>query len=349
MVSSRWKQRPGGSTWGDYGADDQLGRLNLLTPAKVLEGIREVREGKAFCLSMPLDFPGGAVINPRRGPPKLAPTTELGCPCFNFPMSRLDSRNDDVLCDDQVTLALQYSTQWDSFAHVGAFFDTQGDGRQEKVFYNGYKANQDVVGPFDYGPGATDKVPVAGPYVAHALDISNLARQGMQGRAVLIDLKKHFGLERRSVSHADVMKVIEADRIDLRAGDMVIFRTGFTEVLVQMNRQPDVEVLNRTGCVLDGRDPALLQWVTDSGVVALCADNYAVEGLPAREALGRRPGLPLHQHCLFKLGVPLAELWWLADLADWLAAHDRTAFLLTAPPLYLPRAVGSPVTPVATV
>jgi len=37
----RWKQRPPGSTWGDFGADDQLGRLNLLTPAKVLQGIAE--------------------------------------------------------------------------------------------------------------------------------------------------------------------------------------------------------------------------------------------------------------------------------------------------------------------
>ena len=41
----RWKHRPEGSTWGDWGDDDQLGRLNLITPAKVLEGIAEVKEG----------------------------------------------------------------------------------------------------------------------------------------------------------------------------------------------------------------------------------------------------------------------------------------------------------------
>ena len=29
----------------------------------------------------------------------------------------------DVVCDDLVLLTLQYSTQWDSFAHVGALFD----------------------------------------------------------------------------------------------------------------------------------------------------------------------------------------------------------------------------------
>src|ERR1051325_5411892 len=67
----RWKRRPAGSTWGDWGPDDQLGRLNLLTPDKVLKGIAEVKEGKTFCLSMPLDYPGGNIVNPRRHPPKL--------------------------------------------------------------------------------------------------------------------------------------------------------------------------------------------------------------------------------------------------------------------------------------
>ena len=34
MTTPRWKHRPEGSTWGDWGPDDQLGRLNLLTPDK---------------------------------------------------------------------------------------------------------------------------------------------------------------------------------------------------------------------------------------------------------------------------------------------------------------------------
>ena len=70
----RWKQRPEGSTWGDFGDDDQLGRLNLLTPAKVLEGLAEVRSGQTFCLSLPLDYPGGSALNERRLPPVLRPS-----------------------------------------------------------------------------------------------------------------------------------------------------------------------------------------------------------------------------------------------------------------------------------
>jgi len=347
-MTKRWRQRPEGSTWGDFGEDDQLGRLNLLTEDKVREGIAEVRLGKTFCLSLPLDYPGGTVLNPRRHPPKLSPTLQDGCPCFNFPLSRLDARNNDVLCDDQVLLALQYSTQWDSFSHVGSFFDPMGDGRLEKVYYNGFKANEHVLGPLDYRD--TGDVALDGPHGARALDVSSLARKCLQGRAVLVDLKKHFGLGRTYVGYRELIHVLEHDGITVRPGDMVVFRTGFTEVLVKMNKSPNKDILDATGAVLDGRDDALLQWISEAQVSALIADNYAVEGLPAREStLGQRPSLPLHQHCLFKLGVPLAELWWLTDFADWMNKHQRHAFLLTAPPLNLPGAVGSPVSPVATV
>ena len=52
MPNPRWKIKPAGSTWGDFGPDDQLGRLNLVTPEKVKQGVAEVREGK---LVLPLD------------------------------------------------------------------------------------------------------------------------------------------------------------------------------------------------------------------------------------------------------------------------------------------------------
>ena len=69
MSNPRWTRRPEGSTLGDWGPDDQLGRLNLLTQQKVLQGIAEVKEGRVFCLSLPLDYPGGAILSPRRHPP----------------------------------------------------------------------------------------------------------------------------------------------------------------------------------------------------------------------------------------------------------------------------------------
>ena len=96
-------------------------------------------------------------------------------------------------------------------------------------------------------------------------------------------------------------------------------------------------------------DTRLQQWVTETKLVALISDNYAVELMPTSFAPGDCVMLPLHHHCLFKTGVNLGEIWQLSELADWLRKNNRSRFLLTAPPLRLPGAVGSPATPVATV
>ncbi len=87
----------------------------------------------------------------------------------------------------------------------------------------------------------------------------------------------------------------------------------------------------------------------DSKIAGLVSDTFAVErpGIPSADE--RRAFIPLHEHCLFKLGVPLGEMWYLHELATWLREHDRSRFLLTAPPLRLPGVVGSPLTPIATV
>ncbi len=344
----RWTRRPPGSNWGDFGADDQLGRLNLLTPAKVMQGIAEVREGLAFPLSLPLDFPGGTAMNPRRHPPHLSPTQRNGRPNMVYPLSRDDPRLTDVVCDDTVALTLQYSTQWDALSHFGQEFDADGDGRMELVFYNGFRAGEDIRGPIDYREGA--ERPVEGPHGAHALGIENVATSCMQGRGVMVDLSAHFGEKRTLVGYKELMRVFEADRISVEAGDIACFRTGAAGRLLEMDRCPDPDVFRNSFAVLDGRDERLLQWITDSDVVALVADNQAVEALPARPAEGDRvTSLPLHEHCLFKLGVYLGEYWFLDELADWLRANARSRFLLTAPPSRLPRAVGSPVMPVGTV
>jgi hypothetical protein len=90
----------------------------------------------------------------------------------------------------------------------------------------------------------------------------------------------------------------------------------------------------------------------DRGVADLGARGgyLRVEGLLGKDRdPSRHSFLPIHHLCLFRLGVPLGELWYLHELATWLREHDRSRFLLTAPPLRLPGIVGSPLTPVATV
>jgi hypothetical protein len=313
----RWSHRPAGSTWGDFGPNDQLGRLNLLTPEKVRQGVAEVRDGRSFCLSLPLDYPGGNVLNPNRHPPVLRPTLRQGRVNFNFRFSELVEGRTDVVSDDLAILHLQYSTQWDGLAHVGSGAGAAGAGASSTS-------------------------------AAHALGIQHMAEKAVQGRGVLIDLHAHFGAGRTLIGYEQLARVLEADQIVVETGDIVCLHTGFAQAVLGMGKQPSHEALEQTGSVLDGRDERLLAWITQSGLAALAADNYAVEAYPARQREGCCAALPLHEHCLFKLGVHLGELWWLTPLADHLRASRRSRFLLTAPPLRLPGAIASPVTPVAT-
>lgn len=349
----RWKNRPPGSNWGEFGPDDQLGRPNMIGPEQVRRAAQEVRAGLSFALSLPLDYPGDNKLNVRRHPPVLRPTFRDGLPYVNFPFARHEPGASDVISDDQVLLSLQYSTQWDSLAHVGARFDADGDGIAESVYYNGFRADKDIVGPVAYRHEHGFEPHACGGENSHAnfLGIENLAVKGMQGRGVLVDLVAHFGREYRTIGYEDLMSVMQADGIEVLPGDILVLRTGFSEMIMEMKGHPDEAALNSHCAALDGRDQQLLQWITDSGIAALAADNYAVERFPARppEIEGEHALLPLHHHCLFKLGLPLGELWYLRELAEWLREHQRSYFMLTAPPLRLPGAMGSPVTPVATV
>ena len=347
----RWKQRPDGSNWGEFGEDDQIGTLNYLTPEVVRGAVQEVQTGQTFCLSLPLDYPGGNVLNERRHPPTLEPTEKKGMLYTNFPIGKFYPGAMDVLSDDKVTLYLQYSTQWDALAHAGALFDADGDGHAERVYYNGYRPNIDIEALMDFEEGGEFNATRTGlkNSKAKAVDISVIAKQGVQGRGVMIDLFHHFGDDFRLVGYDDLMHVIREDKIEIRAGDILVFRTNFAKKILEMNRNPDPEKVHHMCAVLDGNDKRLHSWITEQRIAAMAADNYAVEEHPAKIQGECCHILPLHHHCMFKLGLPLGELWYLTELAEWLRANNRSSFLLTAPPLRLPGAVGSPVTPIATV
>ncbi len=341
-MAKRWVIRPDGSNWGDWGEDDQRGRMNLVTSECRLNGVAEIQEGLCYCLSMPLDMPGGNAVNPKRLPPAFGTVhypPDSNSPYYNFDWNAIQEGNMDVTSDEHVTIYSQYSTQWDSLAHVGSLFDVNGDGILEQVYYNGYRKGEHIKGPDDpEGPGA------------RALGVENMATGGMQGRGVLVDFHAHFGDERVAVGYDLLMEILGKDEIRVEEGDFFLFHTGWDDMILSMKGKPDAKRLHASGAVLDGFDKKMLQWITDSGVVALISDNMAVE---APDGYGETQGgfsrLPIHRHCLFRLGVHLGEIWYLSELAHALRIRGRSRFFLTAPPLRLPGAVGSPVTPIATI
>ena len=278
-MGKHWHNRPAGSNWGEFGDDDQIGRLNLLTAERVKRAVEEVREGKVFCLSLPLDYPGGSRLNPNRSPPRLRPVICQGQPMRNFRDAEVVAGAIDTSNDDVMVLYSQYSTQWDSLAHVGQIFDADSDGVPELVYYNGFRAGEHIEAYESQEPASVDALVPAG---VHALSIDRMAEAGVQGRGVLVDLHRHFGRDRVLVDYEALMRVLDADGVEIEAADMLCLHTGFAALLLEMDRDPDAETMRTSCAVLDGRDSKLLNWISDSGISVLIADNYAVEDMPAR-------------------------------------------------------------------
>src|SRR5947209_12505590 len=218
------KRRPPGSNWGDYGAGDRVGRLNELTPERVVRAAAEIRTGRRFCLSLPLDYPGGNVVFPFRFPPERKVVDRMGFLANDFPRSRTREGATGVVNDDLVTLWTQYSTQWDALGHVGSHFDANGDGEDEVVYYNGHYPGPDVDGP---------------------------ATIGLQGRGVLVDLHRAFGNLKTAVGYAVLERIMREQRVVVEPGDVLALRTGWAQLLVEMHGSPDKSVVHGSCAGLD--------------------------------------------------------------------------------------------------
>ena len=207
--------------------------------------------------------------------------------------------------------------------------DADGDGIEEAVYYNGYRRPA----PTSWGrrtmPAATAAATRA---FARHLGLEHMAAHGVQGRGVLVDLRHHLGDEWRPVGRS----ALEGDRpaadgVVVEPGDVLLLHTGFATRILEWGRARSPADLHDV--LLSRRhDDSLLEWIADSQISALVADNYAVEGLLGKDRdPSRHSFLPIHHLCLFRLGVPLGELV-PARAGDLAREHDRDRFLLTAPP-----------------
>jgi hypothetical protein len=112
------KEGPPGNAWGRFGAEDQCGTLNLLTPETTASAAREIVEGVRISTDWSLD--------------------SMSAPCFGRRALEhtIKHKAPRTVNDDELVFNTQSSSQWDGFRHYGY--------QKEQVYYNG-RTQEDVM------------------------------------------------------------------------------------------------------------------------------------------------------------------------------------------------------------
>ncbi|MBV9996172.1 MAG: cyclase family protein [Caulobacteraceae bacterium] len=300
--------------WGRWGAADQRGTLNHITPEALKRAAGSVRQGKLFNLGLDFNANGPQTGQGKRFNPKLY-AVDLFAPIN-------PTRPDVCFSDDVIHMPLQCATQWDAFAHVHY-------GGQ---LYNGAKA--------------AEAFSVSG--TSHC-GIDHLARPGIMSRGVLLDIARLRGADILPRDYAitvdDLRAACDKQNVTLEPGDILLVRTG------QIRRFTETGDRAGFGGLQPGLDATCAEWVYERSIAAVAADNLAVEVITEELHNPNLPRdvmpLPFHMLMLRDMGCPLGEIFNLEALAADCAADGQYAFQLAAPPLAVTGAFGSPINPLA--
>ncbi|HUF20537.1 MAG TPA: cyclase family protein [Burkholderiales bacterium] len=302
------------ATWwpSEWGKDDQLGAMNRLTPAKVLEAAQLIEQGvvydmgRVFEEDMPLfDLTPGArkYTLSIPGAPTWGPLGE----------NRL-AWNEEYISGHLA----QDGTQFDSLAHMGTVRGEPGD-LNAIHYYNGW-THAEIAGSRGFSRlGVENTVPVF-------------------TRGILIDIAGHKGrmLERsEEISVADLRAALQRQGLseaDIRPGDALFYHTGWASLWKTDNAKFNS---GTPGLSIEAGD-----WVVERKVVLVGTDNWAVEAIPNPDPNWFAPN---HQKFLVENGIYIMEN---LDFSRLIAAGVyEFAFVFSAIPLK--GATGSPARPFA--
>lgn len=299
------------SNWGRWGADDEVGSLNYLTPQEVLRGVQHIRKGEVVTLQRLIGDPKGDPVWPGREPAKRTMVFDEsswdgeGAPQFPGGLH---------YADDKLEAFLQGSTQYDALGHVWY------DGK----IWNGYDARTTV--------GGMEKASVA-----------PLGDRGIVGRGILLDMARHRGkstMEKgETFTHEDLMACAKAQGCTIEKHDILIIRTNFIAQFFEDKDKFYTDFCEPGLCF----SKELVQWFHDMEIPNLVTDTIANE-VTIDPTTG--VALPLHCALMRNLGVTLTEICDLEKLAQSCADDGQYTFLYVAAPLKIHRATGSPVNPV---
>jgi kynurenine formamidase len=300
--------------WGRWGAEDEIGTLNLTRPEDIVAAARLVRKGRVMSLALAYDTKG-----PQGGQSNYPPLgrfnpihvmTRTGTDAYSGVLDHRKIR----AADDILILPLQSGTQWDGLGHI--FY---GDH-----MWNGYDCRT---------------VTSAG---AQKCGIEQ-TRERMVGRGVLLDIPLLLGLPHLPDGFAIGIELLEqAEKrfgVEVGRGDFLLLRTGQMEAKLAAKNWDGYSGGDAPGLAFE-----TLDWLQSRQVAAVATDTWGVEVRPNETDEATQPW---HWIAIPIMGLTLGEIFYLAELARDCAEDGRYEFMFVAPALPITGAVGSPVNPLA--
>lgn len=235
-----------GEDWTDspWGAEDELGAANLITPESVLEAASLIKTGKTYNLGIVVDSTTPAFA-PRSMSitilqPNQVTTQGLGHNHMTY--------NDDIFMG-----WLGIGPQIDGLGHIGI----------DHVYYNGF-------------PGAE----VASADGLKLLGLEKLPP--LVARGVLLDMAAYYGQqiveEGTPYTREDIIAAADQQGVEVRNGDVVLFHSGWLNLLD--GEEPDH---NRYVSVEPGLGLSGAEYLAEIGVLAVGADTWGLEAVPFEE------------------------------------------------------------------
>ncbi|WP_406349303.1 cyclase family protein [Streptomyces sp. NBC_00144] len=290
-----------------WGPDDEIGRLNWITPESQHSALSRIAPGPTYDLAVDIFMGMPAWLG--AGDPKYdiwMTHTPQGTV-----VDKLNGEGAEVsavhsYCGDAVTMYTHTGTHMDMLNHFGYH------GR----FWNGWSPEEHL-GSRHWFRGGPENFP------------------NIVARAVMLDIAALHDVEVLPASYTvtarDCRDAAERQRVALEKGDIVMIRTG------RMRYWPDPEKYDADspGIGLE----AARYLCEEAGAMVIGSDNDSVEVSPWPEGTY----LPVHSYLFATAGAPIIESLWLEDLAR--DGVSEVAFI--GGPLKMHGATGAPMRPLA--
>ena len=225
-----------------WGAQDEIGAANLVTPEQVLAATALVRQGKSQPLGIVIDGNTPAFAPRGLSLQVVQPNQQGGRRLTEFGYEA-------VYNDDLAQIWFGVGSQIDGLGHLGE------DGRY-------YNCNDE-----------TDFAALAG---LTKLGVHNVPP--LIGRGIVIDMAGHFGEPflpaGKGFGTDDVKAAAEAQGVEIRKGDVVLFHTGWTDH--KLESAPEEWVTGEPGIL-----PEVAEYLASLDVMAVGADTWGLDVVPA--------------------------------------------------------------------